>query len=188
MNKSEAAKVLGVSVRTLERMMRVGVIKWTKSGEDKFAPVSFTYEDLGLNEPQLVEEAPTQAPPVESPALLTPQMDEAQADYIAELDNMSTDALRAAMVEWRKPACTVNGVITNQPSVFSSTMPSPMNYKRLMRANAILQARGLVGARPIPLRREPYRVPVDEHCKNHNASVASLGCPEQWEHLWKGKS
>lgn len=173
--------------------MRVGVIKWTKSGEDKFAPVSFTYEDLGLNEPEnpatgspennepKADDSPA---PVENaaPALDPAPAELTEPEYLASLDRMSTEALQASRLEWMKPACTENGVVTNAPSVFSRNWPSPMNFKRVLRSNCILQARGLVGARPIIIKR-PYT--VDPSVKAQNDTVANLGQSEEWANLWK---
>jgi hypothetical protein len=48
MNKHEAAELLNVSVRTLDNLMAAGKVTFTKNGDSKFAPVSFTHADLGL--------------------------------------------------------------------------------------------------------------------------------------------
>ena len=55
LNKQQASDALYISLRTLERRMKAGVYKFTRTGEGQYAEVSFTYADLGLTEPtQLV--------------------------------------------------------------------------------------------------------------------------------------
>jgi hypothetical protein len=51
LDKKQAADALYISLRTLERRMKAGVYKFTRTGEGQYAEVSFTYADLGLTEP-----------------------------------------------------------------------------------------------------------------------------------------
>jgi hypothetical protein len=51
MNKREAAALLHISPRTLERRMKAGVYQFSRAGEGQFAEVSFSYADIGLSEP-----------------------------------------------------------------------------------------------------------------------------------------
>lgn len=181
MKKLEVCRLLGISLRTLERRMASGEIKFTRSGEGQYASVDFNPRDLQLA-PEHPEPIPPPAEALTSQPAPTPL---SEPDYLRDLDNWSTEGLRQACVEWRKPADPVHGAITNQPSVSSSTMPSPMNYKRLLRAGAILVKRGCVGVRPVYIRR-PYH--VDQACQDHNSMVSAVGAPETMEHLWKGKT
>lgn len=181
MTFAEACHTLGLSRSTLQRRMRAGIIKFTRTGVGKFAPV-----DITLPEAPPPSEAPLPEAP-ETPAQLQPEpsSQSEQPDYIAELDEWSTEALKAAIIEWRKPADPLHGIPTNTPAVSSSTMPSPINHKRLLRANAILLERCLVGMKPIYIPRR-YSVPKD--CADHNSMVSGLGAPEQFEYLWKRKT
>ena len=61
MNKHEAARLLGISERTLRRRY-----KGTRIGSGPFAPVEYTYADLGLPEPE--PQAKVQAQPEQQPA------------------------------------------------------------------------------------------------------------------------
>jgi hypothetical protein len=187
MKKLDACRMLGISLRTLERRMSAGEIKFTRSGDGQYAVVDFDPKTLQAMPPTRTEAPPAQsAAPPEVALTLQPAIEPlSEPDYLRDLDNWSTEALNAACVEWRKPADPLQGVATNQPAVSSSTMPSPMNYKRLLRAGSILMKRGLVGARPTYIR-PPYH--VDQACQDHNSRVSSVGAPEQWEHLWKGKT
>jgi len=188
MKKLEVCRLLRISLRTLERRMATGEIKFTRSGQGQFAAVDFNHDDLQLAAPEQVEAMPAMPPEAATAEVVTPQpaiTPLSEPDYLRDLDNWSTEALTAACVEWRKPADPVHGVVTNAPAVSSSTMPSPMNYKRLLRAGAILVERGCVGARPVYIRR-PYH--VDQGCQDHNSRVSAVGAPESMEHLWKGKT
>ncbi len=44
--KKQAAALLGISPRTLDRRMKAGVYKFTRTGEGQFAELSFTHADL----------------------------------------------------------------------------------------------------------------------------------------------
>jgi hypothetical protein len=63
-----AARLLGVSIRTLSKMMVAGTVKFTK-GPNRWDPVTFTYSDIGLKKP------------VET-AIAAPQSDERKAPDI----------------------------------------------------------------------------------------------------------
>jgi hypothetical protein len=58
LNKQDACKLLNISVRTLENRMKLGTITFTKeestSGFKGHARVSFTYEGLGLVDPDTI--------------------------------------------------------------------------------------------------------------------------------------
>ena len=51
MNKREAATLLHISPRTLERRVKAGRYTCTRAGEGQYAEVSFSYADIGLSEP-----------------------------------------------------------------------------------------------------------------------------------------
>jgi hypothetical protein len=184
MNKEQAARLLGISQRTLATMMKAGVVTYSK-GTNHWDPVDFSYSDLGLKEPEIPAIAATEtnepeaddaiAPPETAPA--STEMPE--AEFLAALNLWSKEALEAARLEWMKPACP-GGPCTNVPDDNSGTMPSPRMWARVLAANSILQKRALIGARP-------YRIPrravlVDEECKRHNNLVASLGVSEESPH------
>lgn len=193
MNKKEACQLLNVSMATLTRMMHAGVITCTRLGTDQFSPVEFTYADLGLNPPENIargttetkEPAPDNTTPV-LPELGHVPTEMPEAEFLAALNLWSSEELEAMKQEWLKPACP-GGPVTNSPDDTSSTMPSPRNYARVLAVNSILQKRYLIGRKPIYLK-QPYRTQVDQHCRDHNAMVAGVGSPEQYEHLWKGRT
>jgi Bacterial regulatory protein, Fis family len=69
LTKQDAARLLGISVRTLQRRMSDGTVKFTKLGTGPFATVTFTHTDLGLPEPEpATEPTPTPEPPEPAPA------------------------------------------------------------------------------------------------------------------------
>jgi hypothetical protein len=147
MTKKEACALLGISLRTLERRVKAGT--YTRSRGRR---ATFTHAGLGLQEPP---PEPLAALPVvlpEAQAGLEPeQVRQSESDggsCLADLDDMSTEALQAALIEWRKPSDPTNGVPTNAPAVGSSSMPTPLNFARFTRANAILQARSFTGFTP----------------------------------------
>src|ERR1019366_9781622 len=51
MNKREAATLLHISPRTLERRVKAGRYTCTRAGEGQYAEVTFTYADIGLTDP-----------------------------------------------------------------------------------------------------------------------------------------
>jgi len=51
MTRKEAAALLGLSTRTFSRRVADGTYKFSRTGEGQFAEVSFSYADLGLQEP-----------------------------------------------------------------------------------------------------------------------------------------
>ena len=57
LSRKQAADLLGICVKTLQRRMKDGTYKYTKIGKGQYAEVQFTYADIGLHEP--VEPAPT---------------------------------------------------------------------------------------------------------------------------------
>ena len=181
MNKVEAARLLGVSQRTLATMMKAGVVTYTK-GPNHWDPVEFTYADLGLKEPEQIAIAAPQTndlQPVDTPAPVKSEevpTEMPEAEFLSALNLWSKEALESARLEWMKPACP-GGPPTNVPDDNSSTMPSPRMWARVLAANSILQKRALIGARPYVIPRRP--VVVDEACKRHNNLVASLGVSEE---------
>jgi hypothetical protein len=96
-----------------------------------------------------------------------------------DLETWDTESLKAAVLEWCKPD-DPNGVPSNEPSVGSSTRPSPQNFARFTTANAILMKRRYATMTP-PVQREWRQVrasstsTVDQSCKDHNSLVANLG-------------
>jgi hypothetical protein len=73
-----------------------------------------------------------------------------------DIETWATERLEAARLIWMKPD-RPGGPITNQPAVGSGTQPSPENFAKLIRANAILLARRFSNmassATPHPSRR-----------------------------------
>lgn len=51
LTKKEAAALLGISLRTLDRRMAKGVYTFTRTGEGQYAELSFTHAGIGLPEP-----------------------------------------------------------------------------------------------------------------------------------------
>jgi len=51
MTKKEATDLLCISDSTMTRRMKSGRYTFTRTGDGQYAPVSFTYSDLGLPEP-----------------------------------------------------------------------------------------------------------------------------------------
>src|ERR1700676_907446 len=97
MNKNEAAKALGISLRSLERRMRNGRVKFTKSGDGSFSEVSFTYADLGLPEPQTTPLAVDSSPDL-------PKGDPiAQPETDSDLEHWASEDLEAGRAQWMKP-------------------------------------------------------------------------------------
>lgn len=190
MKKLEVCRLLGISLRTLERRMSAGEIKFKRSGEGQYATVEFDPNDLQLAAPEQVEAMPVPQSDVPVEAVAPPEdvpAEMPEAEFLASLKLWSGEELEAMRQEWLKPACP-GGPVTNEPHDTSSNMPSPKNYARVLAVNSILQKRYLIGRKPIYLKREPYRVQVDQHCRDHNAMVAGVGAPEQFEYLWKGKT
>jgi hypothetical protein len=50
LTKGEAAALLHISESTLQRRIKAGVYSCTRTGEGQYAPITFTYADLGLTE------------------------------------------------------------------------------------------------------------------------------------------
>lgn len=149
-DKKEACTLLGISLRTLERRIKAGTYQRLPGRR-----ATFTHAALGLPEPssEPIEPALPSALPVaqatvedEAAPVRMPEPDGGPS--IVSLDEMATEDLQAALIEWRKPSDPRNGVPTNAPSLGSSSMPSPLNYARFIRANAILQERRFSGFTP----------------------------------------
>jgi hypothetical protein len=51
LTKAEAAALLHISESTLQRRIKAGIYSCTRTGEGQYAPITFTYADLGLTEP-----------------------------------------------------------------------------------------------------------------------------------------
>ena len=190
----EACLALGLSRSSFQRRMRSGTIKSKKIGEGKFAPLEFSFADLGLKEPETpplaapqsddLPKADTTAPPETAPAVNV----EIPADYghsleLDRLDEWVSGALTEARKFWLLPARTDGrGVPTNQPHKDSSTMPSPENWARYERAGMILLARTASRYVETPQLSKPFGYwPSDPAIKNHNSKVASLGQAETTE-------
>jgi excisionase family DNA binding protein len=67
LTKKEAARLLGISERTLRRRMQDGTYKYTRLGDGQFAEVRFTYADLGLEQPRSEPEPVVPKPPKPEP-------------------------------------------------------------------------------------------------------------------------
>jgi hypothetical protein len=146
MTKNEVCQLLGISKRTFERRIKAG--QYRRSSGIR---AEFSLADLGLSEPSPPEPLPAALPITqaglepEPEPVRTPAADGGIA--VADLDEMSTEELRAALTEWRKPS-DPNGCPTNAPSEGSSTMPTALNFARVTRANAILLTRSFTGFTP----------------------------------------
>lgn len=160
MNREDAAKALGVSLRTLERWAKTGKIKATKRGQC----LEFSYADLGLPEPAPTEPKPAPAPvtpaqPVDDwpeeptvPVEDTTHTPDAEPS-VEDLDGWTDEELKEGVKRWRMPS-DPNAPPSNVPAAHSSSMPSPENFARLIRANAILEFRSF-GVQPKPRAGKP---------------------------------
>lgn len=174
MNREQAADALGISLRTLDRRLAEGKIQGTKRGRN----LEFTREGLGLPpEPTLTPTEPTPAEPTQPydstpaddddddwsllPVLPQEPVEDARAHTpdsepsIESLDSWTTAELQAALPEWRKCSDPL-APASNVPATHSSSMPSPENFARLVRANAILELRSF-GVQPQPKAGKPGR-------------------------------
>src|SRR6266849_6904545 len=59
LTKAEACALLFISESTMTRRLKAGRYKATKEGDGKFAPLVFTYADIGLTEPVAEVESST---------------------------------------------------------------------------------------------------------------------------------
>lgn len=183
MNKAEAAAALGISLRTLERKMSNGRVRYTKAGEGQYAEVFFDPADLGLPlaapaEPETSHLASPQSPdlpsvePVVPPEITPLPINE----YAANVFEASDDELRRREALGCRPD-NPTGIPSNAPAIGSSTMPSPYNFKRANEARAELQKRGKRGCTPMRTRAcgPTYCGYRDAGLAEHNSMVANLG-------------
>lgn len=125
MTQTELAASLGISVRTLQRRNK---------------------QAATATEPEV--KAPETAPTPAQPAPGQPEEPEPPAPTpVDDLETWSTEALKAGIVEWMRPS-DPNAPPSNAPAEHSCTMPSPENFARLTRANAILLKRSFGGFTP----------------------------------------
>ena len=66
-----AARLLGISLRTLSKMMVVGLVKYTK-GPNRWDPVTFLYSDIGLKKPVEIAIGATQSDERKAPDTTAP--------------------------------------------------------------------------------------------------------------------
>ena len=186
MNKKEAAQVLGISKRQLERRIRRGKIRCS---HDAHGHAVFSRAALGLplEEPETAALAIDYSPdlPKGDPVVPPPM---SQAEQVAELDCWLTDELQAARLRWCLPDDPVHGVPTNAPAYGSSSMPNPLSFALFTRANAIIldrQLRGMPAPRVPRPRYEQPRAEVTRDCALQNSKVSGVGS-DIFNHLWEG--
>jgi hypothetical protein len=185
MNKQEAAVVLGISKRQVERWIRRGKLKCS---HDANGVVVIDRADLGLPEPVAVAvPEPEPAPQVETIAPPAPEPAMSLAQQIEELECWTTPELEAARLVWLKPADAEHGCMTNTPDIHSKNQPTPDNAALFARAGAILSLRAATGMPPVR-RRSTQLIEVSRDCSNHNSNVSGVGSPETFEYLWKGRT
>jgi hypothetical protein len=136
--------------------MKDGTITSKKIGEGRFAPLDFSYSDLGLPEPEsqkqiAIRSAQSDEPPA-GDAVAPPKTHYLDCP-IEDLDDWFDDELKQGIIAWCKPA-DPNGPISNMPDVHSSTMPSPESFAKLQRARLLLEMRSYVGKAPAPRRQK----------------------------------
>jgi hypothetical protein len=178
MNKAEAAVALGISLRSLERRMSNGRVRFTRSGEGQYAQVFFDPADLGLSEPEKGSVAAPQSPdlpavdPVVPPEIAPLPINE----YAASVFDASDEELRRRVALGCRPD-DPGGRPSNAPCIGSSTMPSPFNFRRANEARSELQKRGFAGCTPVRTRPcgPVYWGHRDEALAKHNSMVANLG-------------
>jgi len=145
MNRKEAASLLNISIRTLERRVREGKIKVQRHGRC----CEFSFSDLGLPTPEPKAQPTPHAVSAEPAPTINAE------PTIEELDGWTDEELREGTKRWHLPA-DVNGIPTSVPHEHSSTQPSPQNFALLIRANAILEVRRFTGS-PNPIKSAPGR-------------------------------
>jgi hypothetical protein len=202
LTKKEVMERLQVSSATLQRRMAAGSITYVKEGEGNFTQCYFPEDQFPAAPVEFPETTPLAASRIVDPKPADPQplvkstQESVASDFGHDpdkLDDWLPGALLEGQKEWRKPARTDGlGVPTNQPDVNSSTMPTPENYARLIRAEAILQLhKAKNGETPrhtqTSMRKmQAAYLPTDAATKEHNSKTSSLGQAQSDEdyHAW----
>lgn len=182
MTKKEAAQALGISLRTLERRMADGSVKFSR-GDEQFAEVSFTLADLGLPEPKtafLPAHCSGDHPPVDP---VVP-VETAPSDDFASMTHEELMRERARLCQ---PDCP-GGPITNSPAVGSGTMPSPASMELIRQIDVEIQH----NRHHEPQHHEPvpqsqyttYMGYRDLELAKHNSRVSNLNADafKAWKH------
>jgi excisionase family DNA binding protein len=187
MTFKEACRALGLSRSSFQRKIKSGEIRATRLGEGKTAALTFEPADIGLPETAAPKPEPARqtvdlgplaldltgdlpkALPVGSPKV-SPKLD----CTLEELDSWDIEALRDAVQEWRKPS-DPNGPISSFPAEHSSTMPSPANFARWTRANAIIFDYDMRNnpRTPTPWKRYRAEHELPHHAERNSANPAN---------------
>ena len=153
MTKKQVCALLSISPKTLERRMARGIYKFTRSGEGQYAPVSFTFADLGLPEPvpeptpvletvPVVEPTPELAPaPTFSPTPLGPIELQREADERFAQDYKRGEATDSA-------GNTINGTNERWPTKGIQTLLGPMEPKPRERVQHVTTMEKIANAQP----------------------------------------
>lgn len=90
----DAARLLGISIRTLAKMMVAGAVKYTK-GSKRWDPVTFTYADIGLKKPKEIAIAAPQTNEPKAPDTTAPPKTAAlQPTAVSEPEPVSRETFR----------------------------------------------------------------------------------------------
>jgi|SRR5579872_862869 len=99
LSRKKAARLLGISISTLQRRTKSGQYKATKTGDDQFAEVVYTYASVGLPEPELPI-APELVDPIDEDRpieILASKPQPSPVDLKAEEDRRFADDYRAGL-------------------------------------------------------------------------------------------
>jgi hypothetical protein len=140
LNKAQAAKALGISLRTLATRMKLGTVKYSKiEGARPFEQsVTFTYEQLGIAPP--VETAPAPAPVVHDVPIAQEYEDEqpvtrltrhtpSEVDVKAEEDLAFAEAYREGRVS-DSMGNKIDGTNANWPTKGAVSLLGPGEWER----------------------------------------------------------
>jgi hypothetical protein len=180
LNKQQAADALYISIRTLDRRMKDGSYKYTRTGEGQWAEVTFTYADLGLPEPKEIplpyqDERTPQTIAVPKPALmlrpLSPmEKKEAEdrafaADYLA---GNATDSYGNTIDE-TNPNCPTAGV---QCGVTKPPVETPVTKETQSHMNPALLGDHDSSGNPLD---PEFKMDTREYFDNKNGAPLSVG-------------
>lgn len=115
LNKQQACDLLHISESTLQRRLKAGVYRCTRRGDGQFSPITFSYEQLGLQEP-----TPEPTPITSTAVEPTPDIGEPDAFAPRPLSKEERDAEFAAAYK----AGTATDSIGNTADGINARFPS----------------------------------------------------------------